>query len=144
MSKELSEKLKGAYNLDLNELLRCNELILGLEFSRTGDFENISRDQLWDLVCALREKSTQNSETYLLAGNNLGYRMTKAKELGMKIFNEKQILEFLLQRQTTYKAKNIKRNWAWSSKSPPPPTIEPSSGLLGGDLYGHYSDKKEV
>ena len=144
MSKELSEKLKGTYDLDLEELLRSNELILGLEFSRTGDFENISRDQLRDLVCALGGKLTQSSETYLLAGNNPGYRITKAKELGMKIFNEKQFIEFLLQRQTTYKAKNIKRNWAWSSNNPPPPTIEPSRGLPGGGLYGHYSDKEEV
>ena len=64
----------------------------------TGTFQNLSRQDLKNII---REKGGKNissiskSTDILLAGNNAGSKLEKAKKLGIKILNEKDILKIL-------------------------------------------------
>lgn len=74
-----------------------NELI-GKSFCVTGSFENMSRDQIHELIEAhggeVRTAVTGKLD-YLIAGESAGSKKTKAESLGVKIIGIEELMQLV-------------------------------------------------
>ena len=70
----------------------------GLQIAITGKLTSMSRDELKDILLENGAKVTSSiskNTSYLVAGENAGSKLTKAKELDVKILEENDIGSFL-------------------------------------------------
>lgn len=78
-------------------VVKSNKL-LGLTFVLTGELTNFSRDEMKEKIESLGGKvasSVSKKTSYVLAGENAGSKLDKARELGVKIISEDEILEMI-------------------------------------------------
>ena len=86
-------KIKDAKNTDEN-----SEKLSRLSFVLTGTLQELSRDRAKEKIRALGgsvSSSISQNTDYLISGKNSGSKFEKAKELGVKIINEKEFLEMI-------------------------------------------------
>ena len=70
----------------------------GLIFVLTGELSGLSRDEIKSKIESLGGKisgSVSKKTSFVLAGENAGSKLTKARELGIKIINESEILKMM-------------------------------------------------
>jgi DNA ligase (NAD+) len=70
----------------------------GLIFVLTGELSSFSRDEMKSKIESLGGKisgSVSKKTSFVLAGENAGSKLTKARELGIKIINESEILKMM-------------------------------------------------
>jgi DNA ligase (NAD+) len=99
------EKNKSVYQSLLNEL-RVEDIapkegagkFSGMTFVLTGSLEGYTRDEASAIIEGLGGKasgSVSKKTTYVLAGENAGSKLTKARELGVKIISEQEFKELI-------------------------------------------------
>ena len=93
-TRDLIEKLKqsGVNTKSLEEEV-TDDRFFGQTFVLTGSLENFTRQEASDIIEKFGGKtsgSVSKKTSYVLAGEDAGSKLTKAKELGIKIINEKQ------------------------------------------------------
>ena len=96
---QLVGKLK-AHGLRLKEpkAKAIGQKLAGQKFVFTGELSALSREQAGQMVQAMGGEivSTVSSKTsYVVAGENPGSKLDKAKALGVKILNQKQFEEMI-------------------------------------------------
>ncbi len=77
---------------------RAPQHLLGKTFVLTGTFPTLSRDQAKDLLEAAGAKvsgSVSKKTSYVVAGEEAGSKLDKAKELGVPVIDEAQMLALL-------------------------------------------------
>jgi DNA ligase (NAD+) len=93
-SKELVAKLKKAelkFELDVNEKSKLNEKFVGKIFVLTGTLTKFTRNHASDLIEKLGGRTTSSvskKTDFLLAGEEAGSKLDKAKKLGVIILSE--------------------------------------------------------
>ncbi len=93
---ELIEKLKGAGVLIEKE--KRSEKLKNKVFVITGTLENLKREDAEEKISyagGRASSSVSKNTDFLLAGKNPGSKFKKAKELGIKIIDEKEFLNLL-------------------------------------------------
>jgi DNA ligase (NAD+) len=97
--KTISDLRDFGVNMADTELaLRKKDVLGGKVFVLTGTLENFTRDDAEDLIKKLggRVSSSVSKKTdYVVAGVDPGSKLDKAKSLGVKILNEKELLSLL-------------------------------------------------
>ncbi|MDD5145539.1 MAG: NAD-dependent DNA ligase LigA [Candidatus Pacebacteria bacterium] len=92
------EKLKKAgVKIESRKQIGIQKL-KGISFVLTGALESMSREEAKEKVRALGgrvSESVSKNTSYLVAGNEPGSKFKTAKELGVKIINEKEFLNIL-------------------------------------------------
>ena len=81
-----------------HEKIKKSDKLSGKKFVVTGTLENFSRQQAEQTIKHLGGKtasSVSKNTDFVLAGENPGSKLHKAKQLGIKIINEKQFLDML-------------------------------------------------
>ena len=76
------------------------ESLAGLTFVLTGTLPNMSRDEMSALIKAAGGKvsgSVSKKTSYVVAGEEAGSKLTKARELGIPVLDEAKMLEMLKQ-----------------------------------------------
>jgi len=71
---------------------------LDKSFVLTGTMESLTRDKAKDRIKALGGKAKETISKdidYLVAGENAGSKLDKAKKLGIKIINEEEFLKMI-------------------------------------------------
>ncbi len=64
----------------------------------TGALENFTRDEAAEIIESYGGKasgSVSRKTAYVLAGENAGSKLNKARELGVEILNESQFMELI-------------------------------------------------
>jgi DNA ligase (NAD+) len=93
------EKLKEhGLNFKTETTAAKDTFFTGKTFVITGTLTNLSREEASDKIILNGGKVTSSvskKTDYLVTGENPGSKLTKAKELGVKILNEKEFLEEL-------------------------------------------------
>ena len=93
----------------IQELLSCgvipeaaqkseSEKLKGKTFVLTGTLQNMTRNQASDIIKlhgGQTSSSVSKNTTYVLAGENAGSKLDKAKNLGIKILTEEDFLEMI-------------------------------------------------
>ena len=93
-SKELVSKLKTAglkFELDSDEKTKLNEKFMGKIFVLTGTLTKFTRNEASDLIEKLGGRTTSSvskKTDFLLAGEEAGSKLDKAKKLGVTILSE--------------------------------------------------------
>ncbi len=94
----LCEKLRAA-GLSFNAIKeKKSDIFQGMTFVLTGTLPTMTRDQASELIKERGGKvsgSVSKKTSYLLAGEEAGSKLTKAKELGISIIDEEAFLEML-------------------------------------------------
>lgn len=99
---ELIEKLKQNGINPIAKKVEENYKFVGLTFVLTGTLDSMSRDEASAIVESLGGKtssSVSKKTSYVLAGEAAGSKLTKAKELGIKIINEEQFKEMIEEKE---------------------------------------------
>jgi DNA ligase (NAD+) len=93
-NKKIIEKLKhSGVNTQEKDVGSSRSNIEGKTFVVTGSLENFSRHQIEELIRRAggnASSSVSKNTDYLIAGKDPGSKFEKAKELGVKIINEKE------------------------------------------------------
>ncbi len=97
---EIIEKLKaqGVETASLGGGSDTSDKLTGLTFVLTGKFPTMSRDEATALVKANGGKvtgSVSKKTSIVVAGEDAGSKLTKANELGIKVIDEKELLEMV-------------------------------------------------
>ncbi|MFZ4590532.1 MAG: NAD-dependent DNA ligase LigA [Ignavibacteria bacterium] len=93
-SKELVSKLKTAglkFELDSDEKTKLNEKFVGKIFVLTGTLTKFTRNEASDLIEKLGGRTTSSvskKTDFLLAGEEAGSKLDKAKKLGVTVLSE--------------------------------------------------------
>ncbi len=113
IAKSISEWFHNKENLKLlDSLLRAgisvekpvpakkagNAKLSGVSFALTGTLPTLNREEAEEKIHLLGgdvKESVSKNTTYLLAGENPGSKLKKAKELGIKIISEKEFLKLI-------------------------------------------------
>ncbi|GHT33868.1 DNA ligase [Endomicrobiia bacterium] len=85
-------------NIAEPESLATDALFEGKTFVLTGELENYTREQVAEIIRSLNGKVTScvsKKTDYVLAGANAGSKLEKAKELNVKIIDEKEFKNLL-------------------------------------------------
>jgi DNA ligase (NAD+) len=78
---------------------RAPQTLTGKTFVLTGTFPTLSRDQAKDMLEASGAKvsgSVSKKTSYVVAGSDAGSKLDKAKELGVEVIDEAQMLALLI------------------------------------------------
>jgi len=100
-SKELISKLVKAglkFELDSSEITKLNDKFVGKMFVLTGILSKFTRNQASDLIEKLGGRTTTSvskKTDYLLAGEDAGSKLDKAKKLGVTILTEEDFEKML-------------------------------------------------
>ncbi|MBO8160293.1 MAG: NAD-dependent DNA ligase LigA [Thermosipho sp. (in: Bacteria)] len=92
-TKEIIKKLKKAGVVLKTQRVEKSDKLKGLTFVITGTLKNYKREEAKEIIEQLGGKvtNTVTSKTdYLIVGENPGSKLTKAKNLGIKIISEKE------------------------------------------------------
>ena len=94
-----SEKLKAnGVNMSYIEEGTSDDRFEGKTFVLTGSLEKYSRDEASSIIERLGGKtssSVSKKTSYLLAGEDAGSKLTKARDLGIKIISENDFEEMI-------------------------------------------------
>lgn len=97
-TRELCERLK-AYGVKTSAVSEPKaDILAGLTFVLTGTLPTMSRDEASDLIKKNGGKvsgSVSKKTSYVVAGEEAGSKLTKAKELGIKIIDEAELLNMV-------------------------------------------------
>lgn len=100
-SNELVSKLKKAglkFELDFDEKTKLNDKFIGKIFVLTGTLTKFTRNQASDLIEKLGGRTTSSiskKTDFLLAGEEAGSKLDKAKKLGVTILSEDDFVKML-------------------------------------------------
>jgi len=98
-TKDLLKKLKSAgVNMKQIEDEKSDERFLGKTFVLTGALENYTRDEASEIIEKFGGKvssSVSKKTTYVLAGEDAGSKLTKAKTLGITILTEQDFKDMI-------------------------------------------------
>ncbi|MEK7177047.1 MAG: NAD-dependent DNA ligase LigA [Patescibacteria group bacterium] len=97
-NKKLFERLLKQVKIKAKEPLQHKLSLTGKSFVLTGGLETISRDEAKEKIRTLGGKvheSVSKNTDYLVVGTGGGEKFTKAKELRIKMLNEKEFLGML-------------------------------------------------
>lgn len=96
---ELIERLKlEGVNFYSDSINQSKNTLFGLVFVLTGELESMTRNQAKEKIEDLGAKvssSVSKKTNYVVAGNNSGTKLDKAKELNITILNEEEFIEIL-------------------------------------------------
>jgi len=97
--KLVDDLLKAGVNIKNSENKNSSiSKLRGLSFVLTGTLQQINRDEAKEKIRALGgniSSSVSKNTAYVIAGKNPGSKFEKAKELNIKIINEKEFLEMI-------------------------------------------------
>ncbi len=85
-------------NLNNNQLSNLSQILTGKTFVITGTLPSLKRNEAKELIEQAGGKvtgSVSKKTDYLLAGENAGSKLTKARDLGIAELTEKQLLDLL-------------------------------------------------
>ena len=92
-NQKILEKMEKG-GVTLAKIVKNNKHILaGQTFVLTGELKNFTRDEARDMIRTLggdASSSVSRKTDFVLAGENPGSKLAKAKELGVKVINEKE------------------------------------------------------
>ena len=94
---QFSQQSSGA-NLDNNQSSNISQILTGKTFVITGTLPSLKRNEAKELIEQAGGKvtgSVSKKTDYLLAGENAGSKLTKARDLGIKELTEQQLLDLL-------------------------------------------------
>jgi DNA ligase (NAD+) len=95
---QLVEELRAA-GVSFNAVKeKKSDIFEGLTFVLTGTLSTMTRDEASALIKERGGKvsgSVSKKTSYVLAGEEAGSKLTKAKELGVKIIDEYEFLEMI-------------------------------------------------
>ena len=98
-TKDLIQKLKQAgVNTEAKDVEEIEERFSGKTFVLTGSLQNFTREEAADRIEKLGGKvssSVSKKTSYLVAGEDAGSKLAKAKELGTTILTEAEFLEMI-------------------------------------------------
>jgi DNA ligase (NAD+) len=89
---------KAGLNLEEKEAVVQSKILSNLTFAVTGTLKNFTRDQIKQLVQSLGGQVTDSvskSTDYVIVGDNPGSKLTKARNLGVKLLTEDEFLQFV-------------------------------------------------
>lgn len=96
---DLISKLKDAgVNMEVTEETITDSRFEGKTFVLTGSLEHYSRDQASEIIEKLGGKtssSVSKKTDYVLAGEEAGSKLTKARELGVTIISEEEFVQMI-------------------------------------------------
>ncbi len=96
---DLIKKLRNAgVNMKEEEIEQVDLKFEGLIFVLTGSLDNYTREEAGDIIEKLGGKvssSVSKKTSYVLAGEDAGSKLTKAKNLGVTIITEKEFEEMI-------------------------------------------------
>lgn len=95
--KEIESLFKAGVEIENDEGLK-SEKLAGMTFVLTGNLPNFSRSEMTALIEENGGKtasSVSKNTTYVLAGEEAGSKLDKAKNLGIKIITEQELLNLL-------------------------------------------------
>ena len=96
---DLISKLKEAgVNMEVAEEAIKDSRFEGKTFVLTGSLEHYSRDQASEIIEKLGGKtssSVSKKTDYVLAGEEAGSKLTKARELGVTIISEEEFVQMI-------------------------------------------------
>ena len=96
---DLIKKLRNAgVNMKEEEIEQVDLKFEGLTFVLTGSLDNYTREEAGDIIEKLGGKvssSVSKKTSYVLAGEDAGSKLTKAKNLGVTIITEKEFEEMI-------------------------------------------------
>ena len=99
-NRELCRRLSEAGVLTKATAAPAETLLEGLTFVLTGTLPTMSRDEASALIKAKGGKvssSVSKKTSYVVAGDAAGGKLTKARELGVTVIDEKELMEMLIQ-----------------------------------------------
>jgi len=94
--KRLKEAGVNTEDLNSNEL--TDKRFAGKTFVLTGSLENFSRDEAGDIIEKFGGKvsgSVSKKTSYVLAGEEAGSKLTKARELGVQVLTEQEFMDLI-------------------------------------------------
>ena len=98
-NQDLIERLREAHvNFDHVKKEKVEGALVGLTFVLTGALPTLSRDEAKKLLEAAGAKvagSVSKKTSYVVAGEDAGSKLDKARELGVKVLDEAQMLSLL-------------------------------------------------
>lgn len=97
-SKLYSRLLKQVRIEQVKTLVSKNSSVYGQSFVLTGTLEKMSREDAKERIRALGGKivgSVSKNTNFVVAGSLPGEKLTKAKELGVRVLNEKEFFDML-------------------------------------------------
>ena len=97
-NRELCEKLRDAGLVTTSVSEPVGDLFAGLTFVLTGTLPTMTRDEAGELIKKAGGKvsgSVSKKTSYVVAGDAAGSKLTKAKDLGVKVISEEELLRML-------------------------------------------------
>ena len=97
-NQKLCEKLKNAGVLTVAVAEKSSDKLAGLTFVLTGTLPDMTRDEASELIKAAGGKvsgSVSSKTNFVVAGEDAGSKLTKAKALGVPVIDKEKLLEML-------------------------------------------------
>lgn len=97
-NKKLYERLLSQVKIEKIENNKTNQKLRGLTFVLTGTLPTLERDKAKDMIIShggYVSGSVSKKTSFVLAGENAGEKLEKARELGVKIISEQEFLDML-------------------------------------------------
>ena len=97
-TRELCERLKSLGVSTVAKAEKAKDTLAGFTFVLTGTLPNMTRDEASAIIKQNGGKvsgSVSKKTSFVLAGEEAGSKLTKAKELGVKIISEDELLEMV-------------------------------------------------
>ena len=97
-TRTIADKLKAAGVLCESVAEPRGEILAGLTFVITGTLPTMTRDEASDLIKKNGGKvsgSVSKKTSYVVAGDEAGSKLTKARDLGVNVIDEAELLRML-------------------------------------------------